>query len=430
MKLKKNIILITVIIPAYNSEKFISKCIDSVPEEKEIEIIIIDDFSKVNLKDQINFKKYSNIKIYRNKSNLGPGPSRNLGIKYALGDYLLFLDSDDTLVKANILKLVKQIKKGRKVDLYFCRYNKDNFPKDNLFFLKMLPKKINREMIIKKMIKKNYPMDECWSILFNKNFLIKNKIFFPKNIMVAEDEYFLMKVMTRFNTAKKFIHLIYIHNDRDGSLSSNLSNYKSHVDFINLFYLFCKLYLYKNYNKTENLLFLYYLKTLYSRIFLLLSIRSENELLEISKLIKKNYSSKIPKTFENLKLDNYNILTNIKNIFQLKNLIIENKNNFEKKYGTPKNIFIYCKGLLAKSLIKICESLGTNIVAIVDDKIDLKKEPSKYKLISSHQMIKIINKKKLSYKVFIANNRPLTFKKIKKELIKNKIRSKDILHFY
>tara|TARA_B110000037_G_scaffold78098_1_gene93263 strand:+ start:3029 stop:4318 length:1290 start_codon:yes stop_codon:yes gene_type:complete len=422
--------IITIIIPAYNSEKFIRKCINSIPRDKKIEIIIVDDFSKKILENQINFKEFLNLKIFRNKYNLGPGLSRNIGMKLAQGKYILFLDSDDILNKKNILKLIEHVKYKKNVDFYLCRYKKDTFPKDNLFFLKTLPKNIIRETLLKKIIYKNYPIDECWSILFNKKFLTKNNILFPNKIRVAEDEYFLAKVLTEFKNAKTFNKTIYIHNDRKNSLSSNLSGYDSNLDFINLFNLFCELYLNKNYKKNESLLLVRYIKILYTRIISLLLIRKNYELKNISRLIKKNYSLEIIKILNDLKLTEYKKLAQAKNVNQLKDLIKENINIFEKNFGKPKNIYIYCKGLLAKSLVKICENLDINIIAIIDDAQNNEKKFFKHKLIDSNNMIKNIKKNKLSYKIIVANNRELTFKKIKKKLVKSKIDSKNILHFY
>ena len=141
--------IISIIIPTYNSEKFIFKCVNSIPIDKRVEVIIIDDCSKNNLKNKIKHKKFKNFKIFRNKLNVGPGPSRNIGIKKAKGEYILFLDSDDFLKKRNIIKFLQNYK-DNKIDLYFCRYNKDHFPKDNLFFLKSLPNIITRHEFIKK----------------------------------------------------------------------------------------------------------------------------------------------------------------------------------------------------------------------------------------------------------------------------------------
>ena len=422
--------IITIIIPAYNSEKFILKCINSIPRDKKIEIIIVDDFSEKILENQINFKEFLNLKIFRNKYNLGPGLSRNIGMKLAQGKYILFLDSDDILNKKNILKLIEHIKYKKNADFYLCRYKKDTFPKDNLFFLKTLPKNIIRETLLKKIIYKDYPIDECWSILFNKKFLTKNNILFPNKIRIAEDEYFLAKILTEFKNAKTFNKTIYIHNDRKNSLSSNLSGYDSNLDFINLFNLFCKLYLNKNYKKNESLLLVRYIKILYTRIISLLLIRNNYELKNISRLIKKNYSPEIIKILNDLKLTEYKKLAQAKNVNQLKDLIKENINIFEKNFGKPKNIYIYCKGLLAKSLVKICENLDINIIAIINDAQNNEKKFFKHKLIDSNNMIKNIKKNKLSYKIIVANNRELTFKKIKKKLVKSKINSKNILHFY
>jgi len=165
-------------------------------------------------------------------------------------------------------------------------------------------------------------------------------------------------------------------------------------------------------------------------IISLLFIRSSNELKNISKLIKKNYSLKTLKILDDLKLSEYKSLAKVTNIYKLKNLMNENINTFERNFGKPKNIYIYCKSLLARSLVKICENLDINIIAIVDDAKNIEKKFSNYQLINSASMIKSIKKNKLSYKIIVANNRKLTFKKIKKKLTENRISSKNILHFY
>ena len=86
-----------------------------------------------------------------------------------------------------------------------------------------------------------------------------------------------------------FDKVIYVHNDRKNSLSSDLSGYNSHLDFINLFYIFTKLYLRKKYKKNEELLLKRYLGNLYNRIISLMFLRKKQELIKISKIIKKNY---------------------------------------------------------------------------------------------------------------------------------------------
>ena len=77
--------------------------------------------------------------------------SRNFGINKSKGKYILFLDSDDYLKKMNFLKLVNKCENDN-VDIIFCRYNKDHYPKDNLFFLKTIKTSTNRKELLKKFI--------------------------------------------------------------------------------------------------------------------------------------------------------------------------------------------------------------------------------------------------------------------------------------
>ena len=102
-----NFIALSIILPVYNSEKFLKKTLDSCICKDKIfnyEIVCIDDSSKdKSLKIIKEFKrKYQNIKLIKNKKNIGVGSSRNLGIKKAKGKYLILLDSDDTIEKKNL----------------------------------------------------------------------------------------------------------------------------------------------------------------------------------------------------------------------------------------------------------------------------------------------------------------------------------------
>ena len=89
----------SVIIPNYNSEKWIKKCLDSILNQtyKNYEVIIIDDISTDNsLKIIEKYKnKFDELKIYKNESKRLNGGTRNVGILKATGDYIIFIDSDD-----------------------------------------------------------------------------------------------------------------------------------------------------------------------------------------------------------------------------------------------------------------------------------------------------------------------------------------------
>lgn len=103
----------SIIIPNYNNEKYIEKCINSVLNQtyKNFEIIFVDDMSSDNsyeiireLKDNSNY--WQQIKIIRNASKRYNGGSRNVGLTKATGDYILFIDSDDWLKNDEVLKRI------------------------------------------------------------------------------------------------------------------------------------------------------------------------------------------------------------------------------------------------------------------------------------------------------------------------------------
>lgn len=114
---------ISVIIPAYNAEKTIAKCLDSIvaQEYKDLEVIVINDGSTDNT-DSICSKysrKYDFIK-YFNNDNYGVSYSRNFGVDVSTGDYITFVDSDDYL-ESNCYSLIADTLKKNDVD--FLRYN-------------------------------------------------------------------------------------------------------------------------------------------------------------------------------------------------------------------------------------------------------------------------------------------------------------------
>lgn len=101
--------LISIIIPAYNAEKYIKETIDSALEQthKNIEIIIVNDGSTDNTENIIKSYTDDRIKYFKQKNSGLAGIARNTGIRQANGDYIAFLDADDIWVKD---KLKKQIK--------------------------------------------------------------------------------------------------------------------------------------------------------------------------------------------------------------------------------------------------------------------------------------------------------------------------------
>lgn len=103
---------ISVIIPVYNTERYLRKCLNSIinQEYQNLEIIIVNDGSTDKSEDIIKeYVKENNKIIYLTKENGGLSDCRNYGMKYATGDYICFVDSDDYLDKELFEKLKKYI---------------------------------------------------------------------------------------------------------------------------------------------------------------------------------------------------------------------------------------------------------------------------------------------------------------------------------
>lgn len=123
---------ISVIIPVYNTEKYLKRCFNSVIEQNypNLELVIINDGSKDNSESIIEeYKtKYQDLISYYKKENTGVADTRNFGVEKATGDYIMFLDSDDYIDKALFENLEDYIKNDVEL-IKFKLQRVDNFGK-------------------------------------------------------------------------------------------------------------------------------------------------------------------------------------------------------------------------------------------------------------------------------------------------------------
>lgn len=177
--------LLSVIIPVYNAELHIEKCLKSVLEQTltDIEIILINDCSTDNTLQIIQNFKDKRIVLINNEKNLGTGASRNKGLLFARGKYVGFADNDDWTDKNYFEEMVNSIKENDIcVTLKITNHNKFSIPHY------ILPNDL-REIVF---IKRTPP----WAKIYKKEFLIKNNIKF--DLTRGEDIYpaFLCAILT------------------------------------------------------------------------------------------------------------------------------------------------------------------------------------------------------------------------------------------
>ncbi len=181
---------ISIIVPIYNAEKYLNKCIDSIinQSKKELEIILINDGSTDNSETII--KKYNDkrIKYFKNK-NQGIGKTRNFGIEKATGKYIMFLDSDDFLELNACEKMFEKAEKD-KLDIVICDYYRyfDNGKKEEV----KLPNFKNSSL-------KDNPNIICehlspWAKIYKTDLLKNNNIKFVENLKY-EDAPFIIEAL-------------------------------------------------------------------------------------------------------------------------------------------------------------------------------------------------------------------------------------------
>lgn len=109
--MKSSQVIISVVIPAYNSQDSISKCIDSVLMQSQpcVEVIVVNDGSVDNTKKIVECNYKDKVKFI-SISNSGVSAARNVGSNYAEGKWIIFLDSDDYLINGSLLSILDNIR--------------------------------------------------------------------------------------------------------------------------------------------------------------------------------------------------------------------------------------------------------------------------------------------------------------------------------
>jgi glycosyltransferase involved in cell wall biosynthesis len=219
MVLEKNSVAVrfSVIIPVYNVEKYLNKCLNSVlnQEYEDFEIILINDGSiDSSLEICDEFAKNNECVEVISQENQGLSISRNVGLKHAKGVYILFLDSDDYWDSSVVFAdLDVEIEDKTEVVLYGNKeyncitgelYVKSSYTNLPVFELK------NKETIISYLFNENLFPGAAWKMAIRKDFLIKNNIIFEKGIK-AEDIDWLVNVFSKVETIKAIKNPFYVY---------------------------------------------------------------------------------------------------------------------------------------------------------------------------------------------------------------------------
>ena len=242
---------LSIIVPVYNVERYLEKCLKSLCGLNiENEIIIINDGTKDgSLEIAEKFRenhKNENIKIISQK-NQGLSEARNNGLKVAKGEYISFIDSDDFVDTENYEQFINETIKD-KVDIGIGRYKKiiekNNGTETELECVTEIRNYNKGEIKTGKeyfdiMYRNDMHDPEVWDDLFRREFLLDNNIFFKKRRM-HEDEIFTVETLLKASKVRFYGIYYYNYLQREKSIMStkSLKNYQDMEKNINEIYNF------------------------------------------------------------------------------------------------------------------------------------------------------------------------------------------------
>lgn len=258
---------VTVIIPVYNGEKFIERCITSVREQtyKNLEILVLNDGSKDQSEEIIQRLQKDDERImYYSHENRGVGKTRNRGISLAQGEYIVFLDADDVFENDYVETLLKHAGKNDMVISGYKRIDSDG-------------QKIRFEA---------KPVDDEWSHfkytatsgkMYKSDFLLKNHIEY-QTFKIGEDILFNLKACSLTNKIVIVPYTGYraFYNPMSVTKQMNANIKRNHI--VPVLNEITKLNLEKRYSFSKVSFF--YCKTIAQHLYNQVAILSKQQLLE------------------------------------------------------------------------------------------------------------------------------------------------------
>ncbi|MEF2629635.1 glycosyltransferase family 2 protein [Megamonas funiformis] len=254
---------ISIIIPIYNVEQYLSQCLDSVINQtyKNLEILLINDGSTDNSgKICDNYAKLDNrIRVFH-KKNEGVSSARNLGLEKCTGDFIGFVDPDD-FIELNMYELLYNEQQKTNADIIWCNYCKISST-GNIIYLGEINNNTFYDLSLKnnkKIFSKNfYYILNMKTYIWNK--LFKRKLFYNIRFPLKktfEDLFIFMSLILQTNTIQFISKTLYYYRQRDTSLCATFNTSKFSLDFIEASIIFGIDYNYFYNSKKELNLYLF-----------------------------------------------------------------------------------------------------------------------------------------------------------------------------
>ena len=202
--------MISFIIAAYNAQNYIESCIESCLSLKDFpsEIILVNDGSTDDTPNICERLKngYENITVI-NQENKGVSAARNVGLNKAKGDWVFFIDADDTINSVELIKVLNKLSTDWN-DINICTFGSNFIYKSQTEIHNVAGKSYKTKDFLNSAL---FQL-ATWSYLFRRKFLVTNKIYFPEGIICTEDQNFNLKALCCCDKIISFNNIIYNYN--------------------------------------------------------------------------------------------------------------------------------------------------------------------------------------------------------------------------
>ena len=213
---------VSIVVPVYNVEPYISACLDSLYQQNQesLEVIFVDDCGKDRsidlVRDYIGTRGLNNWKIVRHTHNRGLSAARNSGLREAHGDYVLFLDSDDTLAKDALCILTSPLQEKD----YDCIIG--GVDDGTLNSCSLQPRRIDGNEGILRSYANGEWYVMAWNKLCRREFLMSNNLYFEEGLLHVDVVWSFKLACTAQSICVLNEHT-YIYNIRENSIMTSLN---------------------------------------------------------------------------------------------------------------------------------------------------------------------------------------------------------------
>lgn len=213
--------MVSLIIPVFNVEEYLEECLESIINQSfsDYEVILVDDGSTDKSKSIINTyeKRFNNIKIL-SQNNKGVSEARNLALKHAAGEYVLYVDSDDFL-KSNMLDVMVNKAEKSKADIIICNYTfyyGDDNENNRVFNYNTLEDKLYSSNAVIDMMLNFKIQGQLWNKLFKISLLLENNFEFESGRYI-QDIFPVFKVINKSKKIGFVNEALYYYRQRETS---------------------------------------------------------------------------------------------------------------------------------------------------------------------------------------------------------------------